>query len=448
MNNENYPDRTPRRRNDRFAGFYSGYNDVPIPVGPITEPEPVTPVSEPAAQPVMQPVEYAPQPVMPQPMPAPQPVVQQRPAPAPQPEIRASQITWPQEPANEKPVQISYNLWLSKIIEGRFAFVLALVLIVLIAALVPSGGLNRSFVNEQRDFFGDISSAIVTAERESVASIFELPPVYILPWGEQVNPEPAGVYDEYELDGITYHTYEDATISVKYWSEFLMRSDCHFAEVKIAHPTQLRSAYAGGEFDSSARYTPQDIANQINAVVAINADFCGYRNTGVIVRQNTLYRNKPNGWDVLLIDSNGDFHIMNDRDVESSGVLDEYEIVNSFEFGPSLVIDGEINIINPNSGCGETYNMHHSSPRTAIGQLDELTYLLCVVEGKSNTSWGVLTSQMAELMLQKGCVQAYNLDGGKSSTLIFKGEPMNNVLWGGQRVVSDILYFATALPEE
>ena len=51
-------------------------------------------------------------------------------------------------------------------------------------------------------------------------------------------------------------------------------------------------------------------------------------------------------------------------------------------------------------------------------------------------------------MHSKGCTQAYNLDGGQSTTIILNGEAMNEPLWGAQRVVTDILYCATAIPNE
>lgn len=45
---------------------------------------------------------------------------------------------------------------------------------------------------------------------------------------------------------------------------------------------------------------------------------------------------------------------------------------------------------------------------------------------------------------------AYCLDGGQTSEILFLGEPFNhidNVNGGGERAVSDIIYFASAIPE-
>lgn len=338
-----------------------------------------------------------------------------------------------------------------KLIRDSILLAGMILIFTLASVIMLSSGIKRqSIISEQKSYFDDLQVELLSFKSDSVSSIFRIPKVYILPWGEQPAPvpNPANYGTETKEDGTEVRTYIDETITVKYWVERIYKSNVHFAEIQVAHPTQLRTAYAGGEFGTSTKYMPQEIARQVNAVVAINADYCGYRSGGVIIRQNTLYRNTPRGWDVLLIDSEGDFHIMEDKDVASSGILEEYEIVNSLEFGPSLVIDGKINLLNIESGCGPTWNEARESPRTAVGQIGRLHYLFCCVEGRSSKSIGVFTSQLAQIMLDKGCVQAYNLDGGQSTTIMLAGEPLNDPLWGNQRVVTDILYCATAIPNE
>ena len=44
--------------------------------------------------------------------------------------------------------------------------------------------------------------------------------------------------------------------------------------------------------------------------------------------------------------------------------------------------------------------------------------------------------------------KAYNLDGGQTSEIIMNGEPINHIDFGFERTVSDIIYFATAIPNE
>ncbi len=338
---------------------------------------------------------------------------------------------------------------------GVIKLVLAVALSVLSIAAGASGFLvfnsgramsKSEEVSEVRTFAEDVKADIHNRKSDIVDEIYSLPKVYILPWSEAPAPVP-------NPDGYTYvegneHpvSYEDETIKVEYWTETRYDSVVHLAKVTIEHPTQLRTAFAGGKYGSETRYNPQTIAQNVNAVIATNADYYNYRKRGVIVRQNVLYRNKPMAWDVLLIDNEGDFHIYYDKDKKVQELIDGGTIVNTLHFGPSLVIDGKIKVMHDLSGCGPEWNVT-PSPRTAIGQIGKLTYLMCCVEGRLEDSKGISAKQMAKIMLDNGCVQAYLLDGGQSTTMVFNGKSVNRPLWGGMRSVSDIVYFASAINE-
>jgi len=61
-------------------------------------------------------------------------------------------------------------------------------------------------------------------------------------------------------------------------------------------------------------------------------------------------------------------------------------------------------------------------PRTMIGQRENGEIILAVVDGRQESKgmYGVNTYEMAALMAYYGCVDAWNLDGGGSSTLIIR----------------------------
>ena len=50
-------------------------------------------------------------------------------------------------------------------------------------------------------------------------------------------------------------------------------------------------------------------------------------------------------------------------------------------------------------------------------------------------------------MQELGCREAYNLDGGNSAVLFYNGKMLNNKM-GQERDVTDMIYFATAVPPE
>jgi exopolysaccharide biosynthesis protein len=49
-------------------------------------------------------------------------------------------------------------------------------------------------------------------------------------------------------------------------------------------------------------------------------------------------------------------------------------------------------------------------------------------------------SELAEIMANEDCLLAYNLDGGKSSAMVYQGNYINQPVEGG-RTISDIIYF-------
>lgn len=242
--------------------------------------------------------------------------------------------------------------------------------------------------------------------------------------------------------------YSDETIIVKIEEVRAYNSTFHIAYVKIATPTQLRTAIAGS-FGSGRTLKPTVFSQSMNAVVLINGDYYSKTDTGngYIVRQGETHRwRASNRTDLLLIDENSDFHIIlhgDDKSVEEDAVdayQKEHEIINAFYFGPALVVDGEQLAI-PEEYLGDPTD---DNPRAAIGQLAPLTYVLVTVDGRTSESEGITVAELASFMKSLGCEQAYAMDGGNSSALVFHNELLSikNV---DERDVSDVIYFATAI---
>ena len=59
----------------------------------------------------------------------------------------------------------------------------------------------------------------------------------------------------------------------------------------------------------------------------------------------------------------------------------------------------------------------------------------------------VTLRQAADSMIAHGCYNAYTLDGGQTGSIIIGNELINPVQFGVERLMSDIFYFATAIPE-
>ena len=248
-------------------------------------------------------------------------------------------------------------------------------------------------------------------------------------------------------ENFTENGYRDDTIIVEMDKQRLYDSDVYIAYVKIATPSQLRTAVAGKKIGSSSTNHTSTISANYNGIVAINGDYFTKTKAGYIVRMGETYREKTSkNMDLLLIDEMGDFHIyLRGHDDQANGVaafLSEHEIVNGFFFGPALVVDGEKQEIPENY----QFDPHKKNPRAGIAQLGALTYAMVVVNGRTEGSEGVTMEEFADIMTQLGAEQAYNLDGGNSATLAFHGEVYNDKPQA-ERSVTDIIYFASAIGE-
>ena len=245
-------------------------------------------------------------------------------------------------------------------------------------------------------------------------------------------------------ENFTDSGYRDDTIIVEMEQKRMFDSDIFVAHVKIATASQLRTAYAGNKINSTRTNHTSRLSSNFNGIVAINGDYYPNTKAGFIVRQGEVYREKTSkNMDLLLIDEWGDFHILlRGHDEQEAGVKalrKENEIVNGFFFGPALVIDSQVQEIPDNY----QFDPRGANPRAAIGQTGPLTYVLVVVNGRSNGSKGVSMTELAQIMGELDCRQAYNLDGGNSATLAFHGQVYNDKPQA-ERAVTDIIYFASA----
>lgn len=243
-------------------------------------------------------------------------------------------------------------------------------------------------------------------------------------------------------ENFTGSGYADASITVTTERVELDDATFNVARVKIADASQLRIGLAA-PFGKKKTNKVSKIASNNNAVVAIGGDYYLNEEGGYVVRMGEVYRKKPlKSRDMLVTDSDGNFHIIVKSDAEQlKALMDSVTIVNVFNFGPALVIDGQLQAM----PAKYNYNIAGREPRCAIGQTGPLEYLLVVVDGRRKDSAGCTVEKLAQFMYDQGCAQAYNLDGGNSALMYFNGENYSAKSVSAERSVSDIIYFATAV---
>jgi len=82
------------------------------------------------------------------------------------------------------------------------------------------------------------------------------------------------------------------------------------------------------------------------------------------------------------------------------------------------------------------------NPRTAVGITEDGRVIFYACDGRSkNISEGLTLSELAAAMSELGCVDAMNLDGGGSTTVMIDGVTVNNPSDGKQRAISDAVVF-------
>ena len=249
--------------------------------------------------------------------------------------------------------------------------------------------------------------------------------------------------------------YEDDSIRVEIERMEVNRTQCYVARITIRDASQLRTAPAYA-FNRAQTAEIDAIARRVNAVFAVSGDYFAYQlqNKGsYLIRQGQMYADVPiDGRDVLVIDSAGDFHIVRGGVQEETKAaieaLSPLGIVNTFNFGPGLVIEGEM--LDP--AYDAVFNFSEGKHRRcAIAQVErgKLEYLcICCDGSKDEGSTGMTLAEFSAFVASLGVQNAYNLDGGNTTAMYFGGSKINAENSAYSRPISDIIYFASTAKEE
>lgn len=270
--------------------------------------------------------------------------------------------------------------------------------------------------------------------------------------------------------------YADPSITVRIGTGRIYDTNYMYARVRIADPMQIRTVTAEKSLAAKNTLLGSKLAARVKAVVAVNgvleADVSGESQyafvDGPVMHQGNWKRpgekaseqklanwKAREGLDTLVIDDQGDLVIL---EAETWGETYEKILgmgdsaVNVLTFGPALIVDGE-----PRYGYDRRQmSTHRPAQRMAICQTGPLEYLLITSEGSEDPgSKGLKLDQFIELIATQfpEVETAYNLDGGSSSTLVFR---KGSEFWAKinaprnpkKRGLRDLIYFADAwVPE-
>ncbi|MDY3766695.1 MAG: phosphodiester glycosidase family protein [Lachnospiraceae bacterium] len=241
-----------------------------------------------------------------------------------------------------------------------------------------------------------------------------------------------------DIDKIIQEDNDSILITMTEYREY--ESNIYVADIQIPSAEYLKTAFAQGAYGKNVTAKTSETAQNNGAILAINGDYYGSQESGYVLRNGIVYRSTPSqNQEDLVIYADGSFAIIKEVEVSTDELLAN-GAQQVLSFGPALVIDDCISVTEGQ----EVGKAKASNPRTAIAILDELHYLFVVSDGRTNESAGLSLYELAEFLQTLGASTAYNLDGGGSSTMYFKGEIVNRPTTNGkniqERSVSDIVY--------
>ncbi len=194
---------------------------------------------------------------------------------------------------------------------------------------------------------------------------------------------------------------------------------------------------------------PYKIARKNQTVIAVSNDYAQLRiaqknRVGIVIRDGTVYSDRtwkkgaskfPN-LDTLAIWPDGDMKVYDSDELKASDYL-EAGVRDVLAFGPWLIRDGKLN-----EAALKKYGKSKAE-RVAVGMVEKGHYWFMMLEGRITRSRGDGISFLAQKLLDKGCVQAFNLDGGQTACILFMGHQLckmdNKKHNKASRVTADIL---------
>ena len=179
---------------------------------------------------------------------------------------------------------------------------------------------------------------------------------------------------------------------------------------------------------------PLTIAEKHQAVFAISDDFFGYRiwnniKVGIVVRNGWIWSEKTRAadggaWpplDIIAQFADGSMKTF----VSDAHTAQEYldmGVVSTYAFGPILVENGQV------SEDMKNWKDTEKAPRLALGIAADGTLVAVDALGRRKDSTGVTVARMASKMVELGVKDAFNLDGGNTTCMIFMGDMINHTL--------------------
>ncbi len=219
---------------------------------------------------------------------------------------------------------------------------------------------------------------------------------------------------------INENSYQSSDLSVEITKYYENDITYFIAEVYIRDITSFYAAFADGKYGSYRERTTE-IAAENNAIFAVSGDYYNARDGGIIIRNSELFRNEKEPYrEVFAVYDDGSMKGFRYKEAYNGTLASDENVYHTYVFGPILVTDGVY---------GREFNDKEQAirhPRLGIGMIEPYHYIFLLADGrKEGYSIGMTIVEMADIFLEFGCTEAYNLDGGGTATMVFMDELVN-----------------------
>lgn len=294
----------------------------------------------------------------------------------------------------------------------------------------------------------DEGGYLITEDPAEVQALLERPEARALIGDEQPlwNPELPFV------PGTAIRCYLDESILCIVWQEPEANCLGTFSEIFVSDGSQLRRKISSDQPWSLWFETTSSFAQDTRAVLAFGGDFYYHdRSCGVAVYQREILRFRPDNADSCFITADGDMLFLYKGTQLGQGEMEDYlrenDVVFSLAFGPVLIDEG-VDVTPENYIWGEVNDYYARSALGLLGRHHYLTMNINCDTTRRELDHLPNLRNAADAMLRRGCRKAYTLDGGQTATTVFQGQLINPVQFGHEKPISDIIYFASAVPED
>lgn len=231
----------------------------------------------------------------------------------------------------------------------------------------------------------------------------------------------------YEADGVKIEVQELATSDGRV--EYIL------ANLWLEDVTDLRTAFAYDTYGTGYVDSVPNMDTWLNSILTVNGDYYGNGTSGIVARNGVIYRANPTNADVLLLYADGSMAVKSytEFDAQAEATAGLWQ---AWTFGPSL-LDANGNAITNFNASG---HMTSRNPRTVLGYFENGHYGILLINGRGDSE-GLSLAELSALCEDIGFTIAYNLDGGKSSVMVYNDVVINEPAGGG-REISDVIYIA------